>query len=38
MGVRGHGIAESRSGYGYENIVWLYLGQDMGVSVWAVCI
>jgi hypothetical protein len=30
--------AVSRSRYEFERIGWLYLGQDMSVSVWAICI
>jgi hypothetical protein len=33
MGVRGYGLAVSRSGYGCECMGWLYLDQDRGVSV-----
>jgi hypothetical protein len=31
-------LALFRSGFCYEDIGLLYLGQDMGVSVWAGCI
>jgi hypothetical protein len=30
-----NGLAVSRSSSGYVDMGWLYLGQDMGVSVWA---
>jgi hypothetical protein len=29
-----YGLALSRSGYGCEGMVLMYLGQDRGVSVW----
>jgi hypothetical protein len=38
MRVSIYGLAVSRSGWGYEDMGWVYLGQDMGVSVWAGCV
>jgi hypothetical protein len=31
-------LAVFRSGYGYEDMGWLYLGQDRETRIWAVCI
>jgi hypothetical protein len=33
-----YGLAVSRSGYGCEDMGWLYLGQVGSVIVWAYCI
>jgi hypothetical protein len=34
MEVSRYGLAVSRSGMGYENMGWLYLGQDGSVKIW----
>jgi hypothetical protein len=33
-----YGLAVSRSGYGFEDMGWLYLSQNRGMRIWAGCI
>jgi hypothetical protein len=33
-----YGLDVSKSGQGYEDMGLLYLGQDSGMSIWALCI
>jgi hypothetical protein len=35
--VCGYGLAVSRLGLGYEDMGWLYLGQDGSVRIWVGC-